>query len=236
MSPSSPATAPSSPPRAIFDPSSCLPDGPRSALRPLHRSVEEFKLSFRLRPFHHFLLVLVSTVSQSQSGNQDEGEGRGWRRQLKWADLSLPKEIKCRLASVMCLLKIFLKTWLRLKELHAREPCRLQGKVTSLRKERLSDGRWTGSISRIKDLTEQRRALNDTICDLRGQLNAKVCDRSTVNKTYRNMLQQKFYDIQQQNLKFIGELPAERNKLREENKQLLARLKRKQPVSPFFFS
>ena len=94
----------------------------------------------------------------------------------------------------------FKKTWLTLKELHDRELRRLQGKVTSLRKERLSDGRWPGSISRIKDLTEQRRALNDTIHDLRGQLNAKVCDRSTVNETYRNRLQQEFYDIQQQNL------------------------------------
>jgi hypothetical protein len=97
-----------------------------------------------------------------------------------------------------------------------------------LRKEQLSDGSWTGSISRTKELTEQWRALNDTIHDLRGQLNAKICDRSTVNKKYRNTLQQKFCDIKQQNLKFIGELPAERNKLREENKQLLARLKRKQ--------
>ena len=60
----------------------------------------------------------------------------------------------------------FKKTWLTLKELHDREPRRLQRKVTSLRKERLSDGRWTGSISRIKDSTEQRRALNDTIHDL----------------------------------------------------------------------
>ena len=125
----------------------------------------------------------------------------------------------------------FKKTWLTLKELHDRELRRLQGKITSLRKERLSDGRRTGSIPRIKDLMEQKRVLNDTIHDLRGQLNAKVCDRCTVNETYRNTLQQEFYDIQQQNLKFIGELTAERNKLREENKQLLARLKRKQPQS-----
>ena len=125
----------------------------------------------------------------------------------------------------------FKKTWLTLKELHDRELRRLQGKITSLRKERLSDGRRTGSIPRIKELMEQKRVLNDTIHDLRGQLNAKVCDRCTVNETYRNTLQQEFYDIQQQNLKFIGELTAERNKLREENKQLLARLKRKQPQS-----
>ena len=125
----------------------------------------------------------------------------------------------------------FKKTWLTLKELHDRELRRLQGKITSLRKERLSDGRRTGSIPRIKELMEQKRVLNDTIHDLRGQLNAKVCDRCTVNETYRNTLQQEFYDIQQQNLKFIGEVPAERNKLREENKQLLARLKRKQPQS-----
>ena len=125
----------------------------------------------------------------------------------------------------------FKKTWLTLKELHDRELRRLQGKITSLRKERLSDGRRTGSIPRIKELMEQKRVLNDTIHDLRGQLNAKVCDRCTVNETYRNTLQQEFYDIQQQNLKFIGELTAERNKFREENKQLLARLKRKQQQS-----
>ena len=125
----------------------------------------------------------------------------------------------------------FKKTWLTLKELHDRELRRLQGKITSLRKERLSDKRRTGSIPRMKELMEQKRVLNDTIHDLRGQLNAKVCDRCTVNETYRNTLQQEFYDIQQQNLKFIGELTAERNKLREENKQLLARLKRKQPQS-----
>lgn len=60
----------------------------------------------------------------------------------------------------------FKKTWLTLKELHDRELRRLQGKVNSLRKERLSDRRRTGSISRIKELTEQKRALNDTIHDL----------------------------------------------------------------------
>ena len=122
----------------------------------------------------------------------------------------------------------FNKTWLTLKELHDRELCRLQEKITSLKKERLSDGRWAGSKCRIKELTEQQRALKDTIQDLRDQLNTKVCDRCTVNETYSNMLQQEFYAIQQQNLKFIGELTAERNKLREENKQLLARLKMKQ--------
>ena len=123
----------------------------------------------------------------------------------------------------------FKKTWQTLKELHDREPRGLQGKGTSLRKERLSDGRRAGSISRIKEFTEQRRALNDPIHDLRGQLNAEVCDRSTLKETDRNMLQQESYDIQQQSVKFTGELTAERNKLTEENKQLSARLKRKQP-------
>ena len=130
----------------------------------------------------------------------------------------------------------FNKTWLTLKELHDRELRRLQGKITSLKKERLSDGRWAGSICRIKQLTKQRRALKETIHDLRGQLNTKVCDRCTVNETYSNTLQQEFYDIQQQNLKFIGELTAERNKLREENKQLLARLKVKQREFHLSFS
>ena len=125
----------------------------------------------------------------------------------------------------------FTKTWLTLKELHDGEPLRLQGEVTRLRKEQLSDESWTGSMSRIKELTEQGTDLNDATHDLRGQLNAEVCDGSTVNEMYRNTLQQKFYDIQLQNLKFTGELTAERNKLREENKQLSARLKRKQPQS-----
>ncbi|KAG5194115.1 hypothetical protein MJG53_020127 [Ovis ammon polii x Ovis aries] len=142
---------------------------------------------------------------------------------------SSSKEDKMQVSLCDVFSEEFKKTWLTLKELHDRELHRLQGKVTSLRKERLSDGRWTGSISRIKDWTEQQRTLNDTIHDLRGQLNTKVCDRCTVNETYRNKLQQEFYDIQQQNLKFIGELTAESNKLREENKQLSARLKRKQP-------
>ena len=97
----------------------------------------------------------------------------------------------------------FTKTWLTLKELHDGEPLRLQGEVTSLRKEQLSDESWTGSMSRIKELTEQGTDLNDATHDLRGQLNAEVCDGSTVNEMYRNTLQQKFYDIQQQNLKFF---------------------------------
>ena len=95
----------------------------------------------------------------------------------------------------------------------------------------MSDESWTGSMSRIKELTEQGTDLNDATHDLRGQLNAEVCNGSTVNEMYRNTLQQEFYDIQLQNLKFTGELTAERNKLREENKQLSARLKRKQPQS-----
>ncbi|KAG5194110.1 hypothetical protein MJG53_020122 [Ovis ammon polii x Ovis aries] len=123
----------------------------------------------------------------------------------------------------------FKKTWQTLKELHDREPRGLQGKGTSLRKEQLSDGRWTGSISRIKEFTEQRRALNDPIHDLRGQLNAEVCDRSTLNETNRNTLQQESYDIQQENLKLTSELTAKRNKRRQEKKQFSARLKKKKP-------
>lgn len=130
----------------------------------------------------------------------------------------------------------FKKTWLTLKELHDKELLRLQGKLTSLRKERLADGRRTGSTAKIKELTEQQKVLNTTITDLRDQLKAKTCDRCSMNETYRNTLQQEFYDIQQQNMKFIAELTAERNKLREENKQLSARLKvnQKQYLRPSF--
>ena len=152
-------------------------------------------------------------------GEEDRESGQSSSEEDKMQKVSL-----CDVSS-----EEFKKTWLTLKELHDRELRRLQGKVTSLRKERLSDGRWTGSISRIKELTQQQRALNDTIHDLRGQLNVEVCDPSTVNETDRNTLQQESYDIQQQSVKFTGELAAERNKLTEENKQLSARLKRKQP-------
>ena len=44
----------------------------------------------------------------------------------------------------------FKTTWLTLKELHDRELHCLQAKITSLMKEQLSDGRWTGSIDRIR--------------------------------------------------------------------------------------
>lgn len=122
----------------------------------------------------------------------------------------------------------FKKTWLMLKELHDKELHRLQAKLTSLRKERLADGRWSGSIAKIKELTEQQRVLNSTIHDLRAQLNAKTCDRCSINETYRDALQRDFYDMQQQNIRFIAELTAERNSLREENKRLAAKLKVKE--------
>lgn len=119
----------------------------------------------------------------------------------------------------------FKKAWLVLKELHDRELHRLQTKLTNLRKEKLGNGRWTGSIARIKELTEQQEVLNGTIQTLREQLRSKTCDRCSVNETYKNTLQQEFYDIQQRNLKFIAEITAERNKLREENKMLSEKLK-----------
>lgn len=119
----------------------------------------------------------------------------------------------------------FKKTWLTLKKLHDKELHRLQAKLTSLRKERLGDGRWTGSTAKIRELTEQQKVLNGTIQALREQLRSKTCDRCIVNETYKNTLQQEFYDIQQRNLKFIAEITAERNKLREENKMLSAKLK-----------
>lgn len=127
----------------------------------------------------------------------------------------------------------FKKTWLTLKELHDKELHRLQAKLTSLRKERLADRR-TSSIAKIKELTEQQKVLNDTIQALRCQLQSKTCERCTVNETYRSTLEQEFNAMQQENLKFIAELTAERNKLREENKMLSQKLKlSQQKLSPF---
>ena len=85
-------------------------------------------------------------------GEEDRESGRSSSEEDTMQNVSL-----CDVSS-----EDFKKTWLTLKELHDRELRRLQGKVNSLRKERLSDGRRTGSISRIKELTEQKRALNDT--------------------------------------------------------------------------
>lgn len=119
----------------------------------------------------------------------------------------------------------FKKAWLTLKELHDKELHRLQTKLTNLRKERLGNGRWTGSTARIKELTEQQKVLNATIQALREQLRSKTCDRCSVNETYKSTLQKEFYDIQQRNLKFIAEITAERNKLREENKMLSEKLR-----------
>ncbi|KAG8510653.1 DNA endonuclease RBBP8 [Galemys pyrenaicus] len=151
-----------------------------------------------------------------QSGSEGGGMGGG----KKPSDKEKLQLSTCDLAS-----NEFKKTWLTLKELHDKELQRLQAKLTSLRKERLADGRWTGSIAKIKELTEQQKVLSGTIHDLRDQLSTRICDRCSVNETYRNTLQQEFYDIQQQNLKFISELTAERNKLREENKKLSEKLK-----------
>ena len=66
-------------PQTIFDPSSCSP----SALRLLRRSIEWGKLSFCPRrsssqwPFCLFLVEPVSTVSLSQTRNEDEGRKHG---------------------------------------------------------------------------------------------------------------------------------------------------------------
>lgn len=131
----------------------------------------------------------------------------------------------------------FKKTWLMLKELHDKELRRLQAKLASLRKERLADGRWTGSTAKIKELTAQQKVLSSTIQNLRDQLNAKTCERCLLNESYRNTLQQEFYDIQQQNLHFIAQLTEERNRLREENQKLSAELKRNlQHLPPSFSS
>ena len=122
----------------------------------------------------------------------------------------------------------FKKAWLILKELHDREVLRLQRKLTSLRKEQLADRRRTGSKAKIEELMEQQKIMSSTIHDLRDKLSSKICDRCSVNEMYRKTLQKEFYHIQQKNMKFIASLMAERNKLREENKQLSARLKLKE--------
>lgn len=155
-----------------------------------------------------------------QAGNMGGGEREGGKKpsgreklQLSVCDVSTDD---------------FKKTWLTLKELHDKELHRLQAKLTSLRKERLVDGRRMGSIAKVKELTEQQKVLTDTINELRDKLRSKICDQCSVNETYKNTLQKEFYDIQQRNLTFIAEITAERNKLREENKMLSEKLKLKQ--------
>uniref|UniRef100_A0A5F4W8Z6 RBBP8 pseudogene 1 n=1 Tax=Callithrix jacchus TaxID=9483 RepID=A0A5F4W8Z6_CALJA len=119
----------------------------------------------------------------------------------------------------------FKKTWLKLKDLHDKELRRLQAKLASLRKQRLSDGRWKESIAKIKELTEQQRVLQGTINGLKAQLKAKTCDRCSIKETYRLTLEKAYYEMQQRNLFFIAELTKERNKLQKENKMLHKRIK-----------
>ena len=128
----------------------------------------------------------------------------------------------------------FKKTWLTLKELHDRELHRLQAKLTSLRKERLAVRRRRGSIVKIKELMEQQKGLNDTIQALQHRLQSRKCERCAANETYRSTLEHEYSAMKQENLKFIAELTAERDKLREENKMLSEKLKlSQQKFSPF---
>lgn len=143
----------------------------------------------------------------------------------KGGDKKPPRRDKLQLSACDTPTNDFQNAWLTLKELHDKELHHLQAKLTSLRKQRLADGRWTGSTAKIKELTEQLKVLSATITELQDKLRSKTCEQCTVNETYRSTLQQEFYDIQQQNLKLIAELTAERNKLKEENKMLSAKLK-----------
>lgn len=136
-----------------------------------------------------------------------------------------PKRDKLQLSVCDVSTDDFKKTWLTLKELHDKELHRLQAKLNSLRKERLENKRWAGSRAKMKELIEQQDALSAAINEFRDKLRSKTCDRCTVSETHRNTLQQEFNDVQQRNLKFIAELTAERNKLREENKMLSEKLK-----------
>lgn len=160
-----------------------------------------------------------------QAGN----EGEGGRRDCKKSSGRESSQLSiCDLES-----DSFKKTWLTLKELHDKELRRLQAKLTSLRKQRLSDGRWTGSTAKIKELTEQQRVLQSTINDLKDQLKAKTCDNCSMKETYRLALEKDYSEIQQQNLFFIAELTKETNKLREENKRLSEIIMRQQQFQTY---
>uniref|UniRef100_A0ABB0MV52 RBBP8 pseudogene 1 n=1 Tax=Homo sapiens TaxID=9606 RepID=A0ABB0MV52_HUMAN len=155
-----------------------------------------------------------------QAGNEGVGGRRGCKKSSGRESSRLSV---CDLES-----DNFKKTWLALKELHDKELRRLQAKLTSLRKQRLSDGRRTGSTAKIKELTKQQRVLQSTINDLKDQLKAKTCDCCSMTETYRLALEKDYYEIQQQNLFFIAELTKETNKLREENKRLSKIIMRQQ--------
>ncbi|KAK2083737.1 hypothetical protein P7K49_038973 [Saguinus oedipus] len=152
-----------------------------------------------------------------QAGNADGGGRRGNK---KSSERESSRFSACDLER-----DSFKKTWLKLKDLHDKELRRLQAKLTSLRKQRLSDGRWKGSIAKINELTEQQRVLQGTINSLKDRLKAKTCDRCSMKETYRLTLEKAYYEMQQRNLFFIAELTKERNKLQKENKMLHKRIK-----------
>lgn len=100
----------------------------------------------------------------------------------------------------MCFREEFKKTWLTLKEPMTESYTDFR-KVTSLRKERLSDGRCgQAPYPELKIGQSQQRTLNDIIHDSSRSVKHQHVIAVSANETYRNKLQQEFYDIQQQNL------------------------------------
>lgn len=151
--------------------------------------------------------------SSSSSGGEDRGGGRRASRASK-AKLSVRELMS----------DDFKKAWLSLKDIHDKELHRLQMKLGSMRKARLTEGRQHGAVAKNKRVTETQNAPD-----------SELCEHCLINKTYSNMLQQEFSNMHQKSLVQIAELTVENNKLKEENRKLSDKLKAKRPRIPLCF-
>lgn len=118
----------------------------------------------------------------------------------------------------------FKKAWLSLKDIHDKELHRLQMKLGSMRKARLTEGRRQGPVAKDKRVTETQNAPD-----------SELCERCLINETYSNMLQQEFNNVHQKRLVQIAELTVENNKLKEENRKLSESQSKAATCSSVFF-
>lgn len=151
----------------------------------------------------------MQSVSSSEVGGGGRRSSRAGKAKLSVRDLMSDD---------------FKKAWLSLKDIHDKELHHLQMKLGSMRKARLTEGRWHGPVAKNKRVTETQNVPD-----------SELCERCLINETYSNMLQQEFSNVHQKCLVQIAELTVENNKLKEENRKLSDKVKAKQPRIPLCF-
>lgn len=151
----------------------------------------------------------MQAVSSSEDGGGGRRASRAGKAKLSVRDLMSDD---------------FKKAWLSLKDIRDKELHRLQMKLGSMRKARLTEGRRHGPVAKNKRVTETQNVPD-----------SELCERCLINETYSNMLQQEFSNVHQKHLVQIAELTVENNKLKEENRKLSDKVKAKRPRIPLCF-